>query len=141
MSGLFVENLTKEQILFTRKWIRRLRSGKYKQTKGALRRLSKEEYGFCCLGVACDASKLGRWDGEKYIVPSCRPIEGGLCYSPVQKLLGLTSGNGNYDSTDLTRLNDTGRKFSSIASVIEKELNLAIKTRTSTKTKCGVKKK
>ena len=29
------------------KWVSALRSGKYKQTKGAL----KDEHGFCCLGV------------------------------------------------------------------------------------------
>jgi hypothetical protein len=33
-----------------RKWARVLRSGKYKQTTGAL----QDSTGFCCLGVACD---------------------------------------------------------------------------------------
>lgn len=32
---------------------------KYKQTEGALR----DSKGFCCLGVACDLSKLAKWVG------------------------------------------------------------------------------
>ena len=31
------------------KWIKALRSGKYKQTVGSL----QDENGFCCLGIAC----------------------------------------------------------------------------------------
>lgn len=46
-----------------KKWIKALRSGKYKQTKGKL----KSKYNsFCCLGVLCDLhSKTFRtkWDG------------------------------------------------------------------------------
>lgn len=38
---------TKEQI---EQWVSALRSGKYKQTKGAL----QNQDGYCCLGVACD---------------------------------------------------------------------------------------
>lgn len=38
---------TKKQI---EKWVAALRSGKYQQTKDQL----QNEYGYCCLGVACD---------------------------------------------------------------------------------------
>lgn len=34
-------------------WVAALRSGKYKQTNGAL----KDDTGFCCLGVLCDVVK------------------------------------------------------------------------------------
>ena len=37
-----------------REWVAALRSGKYKQGKGAL----STEDRFCCLGVACEISKL-----------------------------------------------------------------------------------
>jgi hypothetical protein len=38
---------------------------KYPQTNGRLRKAD----GFCCLGVACDVSGLGEWDGLRYILP------------------------------------------------------------------------
>lgn len=38
-----------------KKWIKALRSGKYKQTRGCLRReLKGGEHGYCCLGVLTD---------------------------------------------------------------------------------------
>lgn len=51
--------LTKEQIKNNRKWIKALRSGRYKQGVKRLRGDDK----FCCLGVACDISGLGSWIG------------------------------------------------------------------------------
>lgn len=45
-----------------RKFIKALRSGKYKQGRTALRR---REQAYCCLGVACDVSKKGRWQYQK----------------------------------------------------------------------------
>jgi hypothetical protein len=41
-----------------RKWVDALRSGEYGQTTGKLRR----DDSFCCLGVACDLSPLGKWE-------------------------------------------------------------------------------
>jgi hypothetical protein len=44
-----------------RKWVKALRSGKYKQTSGTL----KDDVGYCCLGVACDVfakeTGKGKW--------------------------------------------------------------------------------
>jgi hypothetical protein len=45
-------------------WCLALESGKYPQAKRKLRRGD----GFCCLGVACDISGLGAWDGVRYCV-------------------------------------------------------------------------
>ena len=45
-----------------RKWVEALRSGKYKQTRGALR----DGDAFCCLGVACDISGTGKWSGGAF---------------------------------------------------------------------------
>ena len=41
-----------------RKLVAALRSGKYRQTRGRL----KGKRGYCCLGVACEISKLGEFD-------------------------------------------------------------------------------
>jgi hypothetical protein len=45
------------------RWLDALRSGKYKQGKGALR-TGKDH--FCCLGVLCDISGAGEWESGKY---------------------------------------------------------------------------
>lgn len=45
-----------------------LRSGDYKQIR---KRLHDGEDGYCCLGVACDVSGLGEWNGRNM-------TEGGL---------------------------------------------------------------
>lgn len=46
-----------------RKWVKALRSGKYKQGRKALR---TRRGNYCCLGVACDISKLSKWDTNSY---------------------------------------------------------------------------
>lgn len=45
-------------------WVTALRSGKYQQGRGRL----KEGTDYCCLGVLCDVSGLGEWDGDRYVV-------------------------------------------------------------------------
>lgn len=49
-------------------WLAALRSGKYKQAKGMLKRsaseLSNNSVGFCCMGVLCDISGQGKWKEE-----------------------------------------------------------------------------
>src|SRR3990167_8465561 len=47
-----------------RRLVTALRSGKYKRGKGQLRDDDK----FCCLGVACDISGVGEWQGDAYVV-------------------------------------------------------------------------
>lgn len=45
-------------------WVAALRSGDYRQAKGYLRReIDQGKVGYCCLGVACDISGAGQWDG------------------------------------------------------------------------------
>lgn len=41
------------------KWVKALRSGKYKQGRKALRNIVNDSY--CCLGVLCDISKQHEW--------------------------------------------------------------------------------
>lgn len=54
--------LTRKQKAFRKRWVAALRSGEYRQTRGELR----DAAGFCCLGVACDISGTGKWDGPYY---------------------------------------------------------------------------
>jgi len=59
----------------TTAWIKALRSDDYKQTTGKLfgtldggDSLFEENVGYCCLGVLCDISKKGDWEGFSYVV-------------------------------------------------------------------------
>lgn len=47
-------------------WVAALRSGKYKQGRGYLRREIRGEMEYCCLGVLCDISGVGEWYGSRY---------------------------------------------------------------------------
>lgn len=46
-------------------WCAKLRSGEYAQGRSQLR----NDYAFCCLGVLCDISGRGKWDGDIYVMP------------------------------------------------------------------------
>ncbi len=106
-----------------RKWVKALRSGRYRQGKKVLCR-----YGYyCCLGVAClvylednpgalETKKVGNgvveFDSEDIGLPQV-----------VRKWLGLSSVNGAFDGNCLTNLNDDGISFSELADIIESEPN------------------
>jgi len=97
-----------------RKWVKALRSGKYEQARGALR----VEDAFCCLGVACDISGLGKWEeyrlyqqylGQQIFLPHA-----------VKEWLGLQDCFGSLSHPwSLAALNDSGRSFNEIADIIE----------------------
>ena len=104
-----------------KKWLKSLRSGEYDQGKGRLR----TEDSFCCLGVACDISGLGRWEGDIFYT------EGDyfhIVYLPeaVMSWLGITTRSGKFFNEDkdiiwsLSDTNDEGKSFAEIADLIEK---------------------
>ena len=90
-----------------KKWVKALRSGKYKQTIGHL----ADETGFCCLGVACELAK------QAGIIPDLP--------TRVQNWLGLQDCFGKIDNgkyNDLTSYNDFGKwSFKKIANLIERQ--------------------
>jgi hypothetical protein len=93
-----------------------LRSGKYTQTIGQLRNGNA----FCCLGVACDISKLGEWNGNSYF------NEEDVLPNEVADYFGFHNSNGgvidhNTESC-LSELNDHGHSFAEIADFIEANL-------------------
>lgn len=108
------------------KWVIALRSGKYKQTFGALR----DSNGYCCLGVACQISGLGKWekettfgdDSREYVIGP-RSRGSGILPVKVAKWLGLNSttpivtegGCIATNANDLKRLS-----FGEIADGVEK---------------------
>lgn len=109
-------------------WVEALRSGEFKQCAGAL---SRQENGFCCLGVACEVYQQNvgglrvepaelcddenKYDGEASVLPE-----------RVRDWLGLSCVEGSYHTADenyrfrtLHELNDIGTDFAEIADIIE----------------------
>lgn len=104
-------------------WIKALRSGKYKQTKGTLEeeKLPNKFY-YCCLGVACVVAIENRkkvdYERKNYLPES------------MVKLLGIDE-QGSFESpviyrgrryNSLASMNDAGVKFKTIARIIEEQL-------------------
>ena len=83
------------------KWIKALRSGKYKQGRGTY--YNRQTGRYCCLGVlaAVDQNRAGKNLG---------PV------GPSERKTGLP------ENTDLINMNDNGRRFTTIANWIEKNL-------------------
>ena len=120
------------------KWVAALRSGKYTQGRGALRRTNGE---MCCLGVLCDILAPDDWapPPEKGINPDCFR-HGGVIDTPSQRLremAGFPSVKFSQpsesvfatpkvslggDSDFLWAFNDAGATFSEIADAIEEQL-------------------
>ena len=111
------------------KWIAALRSDKYGQTSGFL----KDEQGYCCLGVACEISKLGNWEvanpfsNFNYCIEGEDQQEYNYLPTSVTEWLGLKnsvgwfgSGNDMDGYKNLIELNDEEKlNFNKIADFIE----------------------
>jgi hypothetical protein len=110
---------TPEQIKNLKKWVEALRSGKYRQTTGRLKKkLPGKHVGYCCLGVACKVL------GVKH------DRLGNLLPDEAQEMLGTNSrgtipGPHKFRASgyhDLWELNDhLYMSFKEIADVIEEK--------------------
>jgi len=109
-------------------WVRRLRSGDYPQTRGALRRTTKGQYdsdvspvGYCCLGVLCDfavgSGIIEQEDGDDRIYYDG---EGTYLPSPVMAWAGVTKT----EESTMSILNDDGATFPEIADLLEGKVTL-----------------
>lgn len=106
------------------KWVKALRSGKYSQITGTLRGYKR----FCCLGVACDISKLGKWTTRRsYSINKKKGFVGTLGSARIRDFLGIQTNDGEYTdsngfSRSLVKDNDDRRfSFDRIANIIENE--------------------
>ena len=120
-----------EQTENRRKWVEALRSDKYNQTMGALCRRIDDSFEYCCLGVACAISGLGKFAPRdysqsgvyKFVIKEGQSQDAALP-EPVRDWLGLSDRYGSYrgDSpSSLSTNNDGGTLFISIANIIESE--------------------
>lgn len=109
-----------------KRWVEALRSGKYKQTRGAL----KDDQGFCCLGVLCDLAAqdgIGKWEGVK--LDGFHDGDNCTWSLPTQKVVhwaGIISTNPKVfmpaTNSELSFINDEGMSFEGIAKLIEEQL-------------------
>ncbi len=107
------------------KWIKALRSGKYKQGKGALRPTTNT---YCCLGVLTDLyTKETKTEWTK--LRACKHYALAdyteLLPFNVQKWAGLDNDSGMYDLSSLSEDNDGNentkpKSFTQIANIIAK---------------------
>lgn len=100
------------------KWIKALRSGRYKQTKTYLKReVDKGKFEYCCLGVLCTVEKI----------KNKKSLDGGYEFDGAKAILTATLLN-EFRLTEkqqdiLTDMNDSENKnFKEIADYIEKHL-------------------
>lgn len=108
---------------FKTKWVKALRSGKYLQTKGNLfdADANDGQGGYCCLGVACEITKVDyNLQGKSYIESNVSSAAKGL----VPQIL-----HGDDDNTlvhKLATMNDgegtKPKSFKQIAAYIERYL-------------------
>lgn len=107
-------------------WVEALESGAYTQTTGGLK---GNDNSFCCLGVLCDlyakSTGDGKWDDQVF---TCHRM-GGSSYretsylpGPVQVWAGLEEDNPCAGTHILSKMNDDGYSFLSIARMIDKDL-------------------
>lgn len=119
-------------------WLDRLRSTRYLQGKGNLKRVVDGQEFHCCLGVLCEIAKeAGLVSERKHGSPddaliTFYDIRGGVQYEDflptvVVQWAGLGAGNpvtsiplGEHMAT-LSWLNDNGRTFREIADIIERD--------------------
>ena len=111
------------------KWIKALRSGEFKQTKGTLTKVEDGGNAHCCLGVACQIyqEEVGGLKVELSRHADCLQYNGEACeyighLSVVKGWLGLQNSDGYYDEgSSLVAKNDSGKTFEEIADIIESE--------------------
>jgi hypothetical protein len=131
-----------------KKWVKALRSGKYKQGKSFLKQFnSKGQPKHCCLGVLCELYNDTMKKNHKRTISVKSHDDLHIDYvtfankddslpAVVRKWAGIKNEMGTFDYHEkdaygifkrtrtkcLADLNDTGKKFSTIADIIDKNV-------------------
>jgi hypothetical protein len=115
--------LTKKQEAVVSRWLKALRSGQYKQGKEWLHH--KNEKGqdrYCCLGVLCDLAVKARVISAPVLTDDAFVYGKEDTHLPpkVREWAGIKTPNGDLAFGDsLAEMNDDGKKFTTIAKLIE----------------------
>lgn len=110
--------VSKSIIANRRKWIKALRSSKYKQGFGALRKAINYQTTHCCLGVACEVFMKPE-EFSEFLNETTK----WSCLVPdrVSELLGIASDELR---GTLASRNDSYNSFAEIADMLEKNITL-----------------
>ena len=103
-----------------KKWLAALRSGEYKQGRGVLRRRRRGVDRYCCLGVLADLAAPKKW-GESHGKSEAFGHGGssvGRLRAPFRERLGMSHKH----QETLINMNDSGKRFPTIAKWIEENL-------------------
>lgn len=103
---------------FKQKWVKALRSGRYRQGDGALRLSGGDGkgYRYCCLGVACNIESSRKWKAEGAGLFAWNGFEA------KKDDHFLEFGLGDEVTAHLIQMNDGGIPFNEIADWIETNL-------------------
>lgn len=106
------------------KWLRALESGKFRRAVGVLANPTKTgKMRYCCLGVACEVSGLGKWEdgiylGNDVVLPV--GVQDWLGAKNREGVIPKDDQSGLGEHISLTFMNDNGVGFKKIASTIRK---------------------
>lgn len=112
-----------------KKWVKALRSGKYKRGSGNLRKKTSTGYRHCCLGVLCDITPGVEWieypGGQVSWASDELGPEDAVLPVGVMEYSGIGDEQGYMPSKKgkctLVDINDSGKySFNKIADIIEK---------------------
>jgi hypothetical protein len=122
-----------------KKWVQALRSGKFKQGTGTLKQFnSKGDAQHCCLGVLCELYNKEMKKNKKKtlsekVIDGCDFAYGATRFDRksddlpklVREWAGMNNSLGTFTDSSgelntLADLNDCGKKFKTIADIIEK---------------------
>jgi hypothetical protein len=116
------------------KWIKALRSGKFKKGKSLLKYYNTmNEPRHCCLGVLCELYNETMKKNKKKMLSIKTPYKAvffngkeEFLPSVVRKWAGMKTCNGQFSksSQSLAVLNDTGRSFEYISKTIENKVEI-----------------
>ena len=107
-----------------KKWVKALRSGAYQQ---GTHQLVDENDNFCCLGVLCNLAVdegIGEWvrSSGGWVFKTESDVDDQVLPLEVRLWAGMSSTAGRIKDDYLTVLNDTGKGFKELASIIEKNV-------------------
>jgi len=111
-----------------KKWVKALRSGKYKRGSGWLKQDTPTGVRHCCLGVLCEITPGVTWRKDNDKVYRARADHGSDTMSlprEVMEYAGMNTSHGYIEGKrgkhSLDDINDSGKySFSKIADIIEK---------------------
>jgi hypothetical protein len=115
-----MKNTKKLPKAFKDKWLKALRSGKFKQCQESL----YDGEGYCCLGIACKIAykNIPKWINDDYVLGEKGDTGEKRKIKNIPLVL-LGDENHNPIVKELIRMNDKyGKSFKQIANYIEKNL-------------------